>query len=364
MGRKATIWFSETRGGGGYFTGFKGRKRLLYACKEDDRETGPNYRKAVEEFGKLVDRESEPDPKDQSFGVALERWIQKTEAQCSKSGKVARHLFGNIRERMGHLDTSDMTAKMITDYVDLRSTWGESTKAFALQRLKTCLSWNVEKGFCTFNPLAGVKCNRHHKIKSRGEEFVLPPALKSLLLAEGNPRWREFLLALSLTGARPGELYGAERKHYRRQDKVLIFHEHKTAKKIKRADKRRIIHLDDQIDDVIQRNLRSGELCFPTLTGRRWREQRAWELLDQTLNAKKVVEWMTANDHHEDRVIMYSFRHTYATESLMREVPIATLANLMGTSVKEIEDTYSHALANLPGMRQAYLKSIGKPPTQ
>ena len=53
------------------------------------------------------------------------------------------------------------------------------------------------------------------------------------------------------------------------------------------------------------------------------------------------------DDKHGSRRTLYSLRHTYATFRLMRGVSIHLLAKQLGTSVKMIEDHYSHLIPTL-----------------
>lgn len=271
MGRKATIWFSLDRRPGGYFTGAGGKKQLLYKCREDDESTnGPNYRRAMKAFTTLLENLAEPDPFDQTFALCLERWYRHLEESCPATGKQARSLFRDLCDRLGHVEIPDLKGKWLLDYVRDRESWNDNTKASALKRLNGCFRWCLEEEHCSVNPLRGVKVNRAFRETARGEECVLPVALEHLLITNGRPAWRGFAVALSRTGARPGELANAERKHYYPADHVIILKDHKTAKRLKRADKRRIIHLDPEVEAIIRENLKRGDRLFPTTTGNKW----------------------------------------------------------------------------------------------
>lgn len=363
MGRKAKIWFSPTRGAGGFFTGYKGQKRLLYTCKVDDSPDGPNYRAAMRAFDALIDQLAEPDPTDQTLGLALGRWYRHLERRPTRTARVTRDLFRDLSDRMGHIDVSRITSRMIINYIDERKPWNETTKSFALKRLKACFNWNLEQGYCSHNPLWKIIPNDHHRERARGEECVLPPALKLMLLEGGSTAWKQLALALSLTGARPEELFKATRAEYRPADKMLVLNHHKNETKVKRADTRRYIHMADELDALVKSNLRRGDYCFPAERGGRWLPSVAWQCLNNLLAKKRVSEWMREHGHNPDHVILYSFRHTFATEAILRRTPIALLANMMGTSVRMIEDHYSHAISQVGGMRAAYLEAIGRNPS-
>ena len=53
---------------------------------------------------------------------------------------------------------------------------------------------------------------------------------------------------------------------------------------------------------------------------------------------------MTCNEHGE-KYVLYSLRHTYATEALVKKkVDAHTLSKQMGTSINMIEQHYSHLI--------------------
>lgn len=364
MGRKAKIWHSETRGGGGYYTGYGGSKTLLHKCKQDDEPDGPNYRAAMRAFEALLTHLAEPDAADQTFGIALLRWERHLAISNEGTALVARNMFRDLRQKMEHIDVSRLTAKMLIGYISERESWCETTKAAALKRLKACFSFNVKKEHCTFNPLAKVRVAEHFRERARGEECVLPLPLRDLLTGAGSQSWRDLATALSLTGARPGELAKATRTDYRPTDKMIVLKEWKNSRKLKRKDTKRYIHLADQVDETVRRNLRRGDLCFPTHRGKQWSVSSMREVLQRRLDSLPVAKWMCDNYHDPALVIMYSFRHTFATRAILADVNIKKLADMMGTSVKEIEDTYSHAISQFGGMRESYLKAIGETPQQ
>lgn len=360
MGRKADPWWSDDRRPTGYHVTFNGRKVSLHECDKCDKPTGPNYRRALEALDRLRVEEGEIDPADQTFGIALVRWQRHLEVGNVATAAVARNMFRDLSKKMEHIDVSRLTAKMLLEYVEGRDSWGETTKAAALKRLKACFAYNMKKSHCTFNPLAKVKVQDHYRELPRGEECVLPLPLRDLLTQRGSQAWRDLTIALSLTGARPGELAKAGRLDYRPGDKQIVLKEWKNSRKLRRKDTRRYIVLPDEVDEMVRHNLRRGDLCFPSARAKKWTVSSMWEVLHRHLDSRTVADWMHENCHDPDTVIMYSFRHTFATQAILKEVNIAMLANLMGTSVKEIEDTYSHAISQVGGMRAAAMKAIGR----
>ena len=55
----------------------------------------------------------------------------------------------------------------------------------------------------------------------------------------------------------------------------------------------------------------------------------------------------------------YSYRHTYITDALERGVDVATVAELVGTSVETIQRHYGHLSTRHNHLKEAAAKALG-----
>ena len=68
-------------------------------------------------------------------------------------------------------------------------------------------------------------------------------------------------------------------------------------------------------------------------------------LLDNTAYDEAAALALTPSDFSTDsHRRIYATRHTYASWSLAKDVPVAKLAKMMGTGISQIEDTYGRWL--------------------
>src|SRR5262249_3453468 len=81
--------------------------------------------------------------------------------------------------------------------------WGPGTRRIAISALKAAFYWAMQQGIITQNPVAGMKSP---PTRSRGAEQVVTEEQHKKLLAEASPRFRNLLVALNDTGARPGAI--------------------------------------------------------------------------------------------------------------------------------------------------------------
>jgi integrase len=193
---------------------------------------------------------------------------------------------------------------------------------------------------------------------------MIPDALQDLLIRVANPEFSKFLRMLRGTGARPGEVMNAECKHYRKDVAAIVFpwnpppgeYRWKCGRKTKRD---RVIYLTPDLQALVEGEIaRRGGKGHIFVTARRlkWRSNNLVNRLDKLLEREEVKEWCGRNCFNPDKVMCYSFRHSYITRMLTAGCPIKILADLCGTSVAMIEKNYSHAHDDLRAMRQLFLQ--------
>jgi integrase len=278
--------------------------------------------------------------------------------------------------------------------------WGPSTQRMAHQVIQAMFNWSVKKGLITRNPVAGVvECpsavsrtkdslitpEQHRKLldyllswpapkyrKDKGyfacwnrKRIALAYGKKESpeLLARAQERLAEIrekerkcydpyitlLRLLEHTGARPGELYYAEARHWNSEVGAFVYPRcdapekadgftHKTARK----KKDRTVYVGDpQLRAEVER------LCAenpegPILRnyyGKPWTDKAVlerWRTLRQALELPRAIT-------------PYSYRHTSITNMLLAGHPTALVAEVHGTSIDMITRFYGH----LDGHKQA-----------
>jgi integrase len=145
--------------------------------------------------------------------------------------------------------------------------------------------------------------------------------------------FKDMLTVYHHTGARTSELADARVEHFVRSAKQIVLGKHKRAKTMRDPKARRIM-LDGEsfeIVDALCKGKAADEPIFTDQKGRAWTRIRLGTRFQQVRYHAKV----------RDAITIYSFRHLWISDALV-DNPIATVANMAGTSVEMIERVYGH----------------------
>jgi integrase len=175
---------------------------------------------------------------------------------------------------------------------------------------------------------------KHHKRPAvrRREKLLTPAEQEALFEAAGDQAFRDLLTALRVTGARPGEVMRVTAADVDPDACVWVLGRHKTADK---TGKPRVIYLTPAMVGLSRR------LCERHPAGPLFRNRagRPWNRNAVRCRFRRLREKLGL----DPGVVAYAFRHTWATDALERQVPIATVAELMGHSdTSMVSAHYSH----------------------
>jgi integrase len=255
-----------------------------------------------------------------------------------------RHFLQKFADAYGSLRVEELKPFHVTRWLT-KKTWGPTTQNKVIGILKRALSWSEKQGLLDSNPLKHLT-----KPASKRRERVLTDAERAEILGAARGRaFREFLLALQETGARPGEIRRLSREHIDLDNALWVFTKHKTSK---RTRKPRVIYLTPAMLDLTRTLLArvpDGPL-FRNSRGKPWTRNA---IRCRFTNLRRKLP-------HLRDVVAYSYRHTFTTDGLERGVPIATMAELLGHSSTAMISTYYSHLAE----KREYLRSAAIIATQ
>lgn len=267
--------------------------------------------------------------------------------------------------RWGRTPAVAIGVRHVTSWLDGMAPWSPGTKATAWGRVKCCWAWCHTEGLLSVNVLAGVRRPARYRRSCRGAECVIPPALLRLLLRTATGPWRDLLLALARTGARPGELTHATARHYHPDWHAIVHrgdetegYRWKNAGKKQSGQRDRVIYVEGEVEKVVRRNASRGSYLLPHPLGGRWDNGRIKAARIDLLAMPAVRAWLDRHGHDARRVVLYSLRHTWITRALEKGTPLVVVADLVGTSATMIERHYSHVGGDRQAMRKAYLASL------
>jgi integrase len=203
--------------------------------------------------------------------------------------------------------------------------WGETTIYNAKKAAFRVFSWAKEEGILPENPLKGMPRPK----PTPRQRAITEEEFWHMYEYAGGP-FRDYLLALFLTGARPKEV--RELRWPQVRDGKWILDEHKTRKS---TGKKRVIVLSAVMREMMDR-LRAAtasEFVFLNTEGQPW-----------TMNAVRLqVMRLKAKLGMAEDVCAYLLRHGFGTRAILNGVDPSTLMELMGhTSLEMISRVYVH----------------------
>lgn len=252
-----------------------------------------------------------------------------------------------FEKRSGMLRISELAPKHVTDWIASNPTWGPSAQRHAIITVNRIANWSLSERRITENPFRGIK-----KPSGKRREELIPSEMHELMVRTAGSQkgsgkidrqFRLVLVALRHCGGRPQDVANVRIEHC--SDDRWTVHEHKTKRHTGRP---RIVYLSpclQTITKMLSWNRSSG----PLFRGRRG---------SLTTNAigcriKRLREELGISD-----VVAYSYRHTYITDAMQRGVDIATVAELVGTSVSMIQRHYGHLERKGDHLRNAAIRAV------
>jgi integrase len=223
--------------------------------------------------------------------------------------------------------------------------WRPDTERTAIAAVRQVLNWGVKQKIIRESQLTGIEMPT-----GQHRDFVVSPWLHVRMMAKATKQGRVIIEALRLTGCRPNEIRAVRIEDVAADYSCFVLRAHKNARKTGKA---RTVYLSSGAKKLFQTVIadRKEGFVFLDRHGKQF-TQNAIRCIFRRLREKlKLGE--------DELVNSYSFRHTWATNALMRGIPVATVAELMGNSVKMVEKHYGH-LAKQPSHLLEMMERAGK----
>lgn len=252
-----------------------------------------------------------------------------------------------FESRCGNLRISELAPKHVTDWIAANPTWGPSAQRHAIITVNRIANWALGERRITENPFRGIR----KPAGKRREQLVPVDVHERMIRTAGSQKgsgridrqFRLVLVAMKHTGGRPQDIANVRVEHV--QGDRWVIPEHKT---LRHTGRPRIVYLSPCLQTVTK-ILASDRKSGPLFRGRRGR---------LTTNAIRCRVTHLREELGIGDVVAYSYRHTYITDALARGVDIATVAELVGTSVSMIQRHYGHLEAKTSHLRQAAAKAV------
>lgn len=249
--------------------------------------------------------------------------------------------------RYGHLRVSELAPKHVTDWIASNPTWGPSAQRHAIITVQRVCNWALNERRITENPFRGIR----KPSGKRREQLVPPDVHERMVRLAGSQKgsgkidrqFRLVLVAMRHAGGRPQDVANVRIENVNVD--CWVIPEHKT---LRHTGRPRIVYLSPCLQ-TITRILAGNRKAGPLFRGRRGK---------LTTNAIKCRITRLREELGVSDVVAYSYRHTYITDALERGVDVATVAELVGTSVAMIQRHYGHLSKRADHLKNAAANAV------
>lgn len=231
--------------------------------------------------------------------------------------KWYRYFLQNFSDQHGQLSAHDIKPLHVTKWIDAHVSW-KGGQRNAVICIKRTFTWAHAEGILDCNPLKNVK----KPAQSPRTRIITPEEKKEILAAIKDEAFRSFVFAMQETGARPGEVRKVTAANVNLDLGNWFLTEHKTAHK---TGKPRIIYLNEAMLELTRRLVQQypeGPLFRGPLSKKGFTSNG---VRCRFRNLRKRLP-------HLKGVIATAYRHSFATQALVRGIGIAQVAELLGHS--------------------------------
>ncbi len=364
MAKKPSVRYWDSRGGYGCW--IDGTQHSL-AKGPDDAPTGATYLAALDRFKKLLAMEAEKGTDDYLVSSLLNQYrIHLQDTRTSGVPGIFEAMVCGFGKQFGRLRVCELKPHDFDGWLRKQKQWNDTSKAHAVTLILAAISWAQKKDFVKTNPLAG-RVERPQPVL-RGREANMSDEMMDLLISEAyankmrSRQWGDFLWALRMTGARPGEIRHAEAFNYEKGRLVFRWNTtrgyvHKNAKKTQRD---RVIFLTPELRAHVEELVKkypTGPL-FRTPRGAPWSRTSVANKWKWLVERPKVVEHCKEHGIEPTSLKPYFFRHSFLSRWVEDGGDIYIVAQLCGTSVKMVEKRYGHP--NVDKLHERFLAFVSQ----
>jgi integrase len=251
--------------------------------------------------------------------------------------KHAARNFGTVRVR-------DLKVHHVTAWLRKKKEINDTTRAHHIGTVKAALNFCVKQGYVDRNPVAHME-KPTESIRDR----ILTDEERTLIYGSiRDEAFKDLLLAMQETGARPGEIAKLTAANINLDTGVIVWFAHKTAKKTKRP---RVIYMTVRMREIIERRLAKAEEGGFLFVGRKGNPWNRHSFYSRFRRLRRLHTSLQG-------IVPYSFRTTYATEALEKGIPDTTVAELLGhTSPQVLHKHYSKLYQKTQHLKDAAEKA-------
>lgn len=286
-----------------------------------DIRLSPDETEAFDTWASLRDS-AKPIDRNVSFRRLAEEFLAEHRKDTARFNYDANYIAGFVKH-VKLAKAAHITKRMIVDWLNAdkpRGKWSQKTKRDAAAPILRIFRWAFNEGHLQRNPVAGLRIP-DGKPRSR----VVSQTEHRALFEAASPALRQYLIA-SRAGARPRQIREVTAENV--IGDCWVFADHKT---VEHTKKPLVVYMTPCLKTLTRELIKkypSGPL-FRTPTGKPW--------------TKDYLGKCIRDLRGDSPLVAYSYRHTFATESLLAGNSLATVAELLGhQDARMVSRVYGH----------------------
>jgi integrase len=314
----------------------------------------------------------------QTVASVIEKYLRHTAKAYSERSLYERRLllqsFAELHGWRG-VNDGDCIPYHVTEWLDAHPEWASDwTRQHAVAVVQRPFNWAARQRLIPANPFRGVTHHagqprrpltdaEFHKLlraAARGRTFHPTPSKKKLYPSDirrrqrpsAGARFRQLLVFLRFTGARPGEAARLRWEHIDLEAQVIRIPRHKTSR-TQQVKKPRVIPLHPVVVKLlayVRRLNQPGDVVFLN------HRKTPWNRSSLSLRIRRA----RAAGGIPDDAKLYGLRHRFGTAAVVNGVDIKTLAELMGHETTRMTEHYLHLAGQKEHLADAMRRANGR----
>jgi integrase len=354
MPRTARPWFSAEKGW--WMVHHGGKKVRLARGRKNKKLAELKHRELLH----LRDSNPAPEAGQHTVASVIDLYLEHAKRRYAERSLYERRLLLQaFAEAHGFRTVNDRDCLPfhLTSWLDAHPEWGSDwTKAHVVAVIQRPFNWAAKQRLIACNPFRGVShrpgeprrpltdaefrgllkaAERKRKFRpSPGKKKLYPSDRRRRMRPSPGARFRQLVVFLRFTGARPGEASKLKWEHVDCENAVIVLPKHKTSR-TQRQPRPRVIPLHPVVVKLlihIRRRSDPGEFVFLT------HRKTPWNRSNLSLRLCRARERAGIPPDAK----LYGLRHAYGTRAIVNGVDIKTLAELLGHTTTRMAEHYVH----------------------
>ena len=342
---------------------------------------GKTRKEAVDKMQKVLTEVREgtySEPTNTTVESWLNQWLEGRKPHVAYNTYIAyyRVITCHINPQFGKMKLKDLKTRDIQTFINEKFENGRRDGKGGLsprmvkyinQTLRKALNQAIKERLIKFNPTDGLELpkNRKPEMQTLSKEEIA----KLLKAAEGTQNYNAYILALG-TGMRRGEILGLKWQDIDFEEKTINVRRQLTNTEngtchdlpLKTEKAKRTIFISDEVIAALERQRQRIKDNKKML----WSEYEDNNLVFCKDNGEPLVPRVFLEHFEKDlkqagvkHIRFHDLRHTFATLSLERDVPLKTVSDILGHSTIAITgDIYSHVTDKMKMEASETMESI------